>query len=831
MLAGRAYGGHSWESAPPELVRFSCGNGSGGPAVFQRYLTASANTASPDCTIQLPNSSAVRYQITVFDYANETVSNRSAAARFLMRTTFGPTRRAIDTYLTEYGADPAAWLAAQVASPPTLLRAWWRKRVNPRIHDAAETGAGQVRSACSNMSRWSRFAFNGNDNGSPLEVASAGDGFLRLSVRGELRTVVPASLLDEVILDPPELNRSYSTVHQDSPPGTGYAQSRLTSNDAWLAARLQDNTFAAGQWMQIDLGAVLVVSGVVTMGRKHADWYMARNLTVSTSTDGASFSAVPGTFENLHGNLRTVSRFAPIAARFVRFLILDYFFWPSLRAGVVVNGLNMALTPYTICKVDEWVGGGLTVGHTCSLMLSNPAVAFRTGHTPPADRMVATVQAGTDLASPAALTNMNSAGTDVFLLPQQGVAWGCDSGTPQTGPLFASIVDTGASLVNDRRVAIAENTLENPAEDSTFEASTRDGSCATVPRTFLNAHTCVIGQETCAAKRYTSATFTLNETMVRQFYVRGGKFVYIVNGLRLESDAASPCSGTSRWVRRGNDPSACDGQVNAATLNIIAAAVSSDAALGSDRVRDVVIDGGAACSADAGVSLLVGDSCWQHVHEFEHNVYDFSTWTSLHNGNLAAQTRGRPAPISKWALRGSPAIHYPAHHPVYRFVQARASHTNGINLLGRLGDEVDFLELPTSVQVDAMAELVGADSVATSLGDESCGSPGEVANDPRMGAQLRYQIGTYEKTEDKHLDRDRNGRLTAASTKYVVWHNVVLSATDQLRQRMAWTMSQIFVTNVDGAGGSGENHLNYYDIFVRNAFGNFRDIIKEVHAH
>ena len=277
LLAGRAYGGHSWESAPPELVRFSCGNGSDSLAVRQRYLTASATTTNPDCTIRLPNSSAARYQITVFDYANETVSNRSVAARFLMRTTFGPTRRAIDAYLTEHGADPAAWLAAQMASSPTLLRAWWRKRVNPRIQDAAETRAGQVRSACSDMSRWSRFAFNGNDNGSPLEVASAGDGFLRLSVRGEFRTVVPASLFDEVVLDPPELNRSYSTVHQDSPPGTGYAQSRLTSNDAWLAGRLPDNTFAAGQWMQIDLGAVLEVSGVVTMGRKHADWYLARD--------------------------------------------------------------------------------------------------------------------------------------------------------------------------------------------------------------------------------------------------------------------------------------------------------------------------------------------------------------------------------------------------------------------------------------------------------------------------------------------------------------------------------------------------------------------------
>ena len=59
-----------------------------------------------------------------------------------------------------------------------------------------------------------------------------------------------------------------------------------------------------------------------------------------------------------------------------------------------------------------------------------------------------------------------------------------------------------------------------------------------------------------------------------------------------------------------------------------------------------------------------------------------------------------------------------------------------------------------------------------------------------------------------------------------------LDAPDQLRQRVAWALSQIFV--VSEAGLTSNNLLEseiwgvYYDIFVRNAFGNYRDIMREV---
>jgi uncharacterized protein (DUF1800 family) len=59
---------------------------------------------------------------------------------------------------------------------------------------------------------------------------------------------------------------------------------------------------------------------------------------------------------------------------------------------------------------------------------------------------------------------------------------------------------------------------------------------------------------------------------------------------------------------------------------------------------------------------------------------------------------------------------------------------------------------------------------------------------------------------------------------------ITLSSQDQLRQRMAWALSQILVVtpNQINEDGLSEAYLNYYDIFVRNAFGSYRDVLKEV---
>jgi uncharacterized protein (DUF1800 family) len=61
------------------------------------------------------------------------------------------------------------------------------------------------------------------------------------------------------------------------------------------------------------------------------------------------------------------------------------------------------------------------------------------------------------------------------------------------------------------------------------------------------------------------------------------------------------------------------------------------------------------------------------------------------------------------------------------------------------------------------------------------------------------------------------------------WFRASLTAPDQLRQRVAYALSQIFVASDVGALRTQPQALAfYYDALVRNAFGNYRDLLKDV---
>ena len=134
----------------------------------------------------------------------------------------------------------------------------------------------------------------------------------------------------------------------------------------------------------------------------------------------------------------------------------------------------------------------------------------------------------------------------------------------------------------------------------------------------------------------------------------------------------------------------------------------------------------------------------------------------------------------------------------------------------------DFFSLPLQDLMDAFASGV-ADSQEFST---VCGSPGEVANDAFLGHQLSI---THGGDYDWHFDMDYHSRWgTDRLARTSVWTMHALYAQDQLRQRMAWALSQVLVLAVNGFDGQTEMWLNYYDIFVRNAFGSFRDVLREV---
>lgn len=64
-------------------------------------------------------------------------------------------------------------------------------------------------------------------------------------------------------------------------------------------------------------------------------------------------------------------------------------------------------------------------------------------------------------------------------------------------------------------------------------------------------------------------------------------------------------------------------------------------------------------------------------------------------------------------------------------------------------------------------------------------------------------------------------------------NEAMIGGSDQLRQRVAYALSQIFVIsdNVSAISNAAEGSSNYYDLLVQGAFGNFRDLLMSVTRH
>ncbi len=64
------------------------------------------------------------------------------------------------------------------------------------------------------------------------------------------------------------------------------------------------------------------------------------------------------------------------------------------------------------------------------------------------------------------------------------------------------------------------------------------------------------------------------------------------------------------------------------------------------------------------------------------------------------------------------------------------------------------------------------------------------------------------------------------------WWDLNLKNRDKLRQRIAMALSEILVVSANSdVGGYANAMCSYYDILIKNAFGNYYDILKEVSYH
>jgi hypothetical protein len=472
--------------------------------------------------------------------------------------------------------------------------------------------------------------------------------------------------------------------------------------------------------------------------------------------------------------------------------------------------------------------GGSCEGSASKFMMEHPSIYFSTVDTSN------TVVFGDEDANFTALNvrtslfDMSGVGAAV-VLTELYVPCAADAMLAQMGEVF--MYSAGAFYKLERHLALVDNTLANPSNG--MAADNTVTSCPSAVSSFINEDTCV-RRTSCAAwgtplgnpsmssswSPYSSVNLPLDTTTLLLWYTLSDRYVYYVTGLRLEGNAdLSPCVGPSRW-RRIQGACTAPTALDATTMATLAAALAASTDT-NEYVRDIaggMDDSECATGTSGGVSVLgafvdAGGECYEHIHPDEFSVRDFSYWVNAHPGGANA--------IRQWAVDGSAALQFPTSHQMLRW----AGYRQHLGYLGRYGDTVPFSSLPTEDQTVEMATNFGALNVNPSDSVLVCGSPGEVRNQPQLGDHYQF---IEESWETSNIARDFPHQQRTAKEMGVI--NVAFNAVDQLRQRSAWALSQIFTI---GTAGTMFQHLTecwlaYYDIFVRNAFGNFRDIVREV---
>jgi len=93
-----------------------------------------------------------------------------------------------------------------------------------------------------------------------------------------------------------------------------------------------------------------------------------------------------------------------------------------------------------------------------------------------------------------------------------------------------------------------------------------------------------------------------------------------------------------------------------------------------------------------------------------------------------------------------------------------------------------------------------------------------------------YHLGYFTARRAEYAARNPTDDFPGWQTpRQEAWWQHALTAPDQLRQRMAWCLSQLLVVSQEGALDASHREITlYYDMLLRLSFGNFRELLGEV---
>lgn len=165
----------------------------------------------------------------------------------------------------------------------------------------------------------------------------------------------------------------------------------------------------------------------------------------------------------------------------------------------------------------------------------------------------------------------------------------------------------------------------------------------------------------------------------------------------------------------------------------------------------------------------------------------------------------------------SAILTFPTSHEMWRWENNKEI----LHFLGVHNDIAAFRDFSPGLQTGDVKDFFDISGTSVSTKKIVCGSTNEVANDMSKGdtglsMTIEYEIdGLW---EEEYMNQ-----------KYGIWLEIVQTSPDQLRQRVSWALSQIFAISQNAVEEENktEGYMNYYDIFVRHAFGNYFDILKE----
>lgn len=246
-----------------------------------------------------------------------------------------------------------------------------------------------------------------------------------------------------------------------------------------------------------------------------------------------------------------------------------------------------------------------------------------------------------------------------------------------------------------------------------------------------------------------------------------------------------PCFLSFRYAQGGSSSRTCSVTVNGVVVGELS---FSQTATWTDYQEDVIIT---TCAAGTNVVRLTSISFGPNIDSLTYQAGETS------GGNIADYTSP-----------GSVYVTVP-------------SNWTGLVAVGTVGDfvNVDDGSTPLAPLNDAAVQESFKTTTFNPLGSPVliCGSIDEVASDPFNGDQgFDIVIPENEGFREKSI-------WELSSQRHTTWTHLALHAPDALRQRVAWSLSQIVAVGLPGSGmvfyEPTEQYTSFYDIFVRNAFG------------